>query len=100
MNRQILQLHGPRLGHSGRQQRTAELPVAGQQTVPHEDLPHKVVDIGRMHPVPAEIAHPDEAGAQLRDPPREAGSDMSARLHRYFFSMPAKRPVEKAICRL
>lgn len=73
--------------------------VARKQSVAHEHLAHDVVDERRMHPVTAEITGAGEAVAQFCDtsgqPERKGVSAESHRL--YFLSIPARRPVEKAI---
>lgn len=101
MDRQILQLHGPLSGDTGLKQRTVELPIARKQVDAHENLPHQIVDERRMYAVSAEITRAYQTVAQLCNPSGNPAADMSDDLHgRYFLSMPARRPVEKAIWRL
>lgn len=54
-----------------------------------------------MHAVSAEITRTYQTVTQFRNPSGNPAADMSDDLHGlYFLSMPARRPVEKAIWRL
>ena len=102
MNRHVLQLYRPAFGHSGTAQRPVQPPVARQQLAAHEDLPYNIIYEGRMDSVPPKITGADQPVVQFCDPSVKTQSDSAAADPHlpYFFSMPARRPVEKAICRL
>lgn len=102
MNHQVLQLHGTAAGNARSKQGFVQSPVAGQQAVAHEYATHDLVNERRMDSVAAEIAGAGEAVAQFGNPSGQPdGNGMSADLHnRYCLSIPARRPVEKAIWRL
>ena len=102
VDRQVLQLSGTTPGYARSRQRVVNRPVARKQPVVHEHLAHDVVDERRMHPVPAEITGAGEPVAQLCDPSGEPERKrIAAEPHgTYFLSIPARRPVEKAIWRL
>ena len=73
--------------------------IAGQPPL-HKDLTHDGIDKGGMDPMPPKITR---SGYPLMQhgKPIEASFDIaSADAHGYFFNRPARRPVEKAICRL
>ncbi len=97
VDRQILQQYGLPLGNPGIDRTPEKRPLARHQRRPHEDLAHEGIDERRMDPVTAEMAHPQQA-ATNRSP--TLSEPMSREIHGYCFSMPASRPVEKAICRL
>lgn len=102
MNRHVLQLYRPAFGHSGTAQRPIQPPIAGQQLAAHENFPYNIIYERRMDSVPAEITGADKPVVQFCDPSVKTQSDSAAADPHlpYFFSMPARRPVEKAICRL
>ena len=102
MNHQILQLHRATAGNARREQGFVQVPASRQQVVAHEHAAHNVVDERRMDSVAAEITGAGKPVAQFGNPPGQPeGNGMSDDLHSvYFFSKPARRPVEKAIWRL
>lgn len=94
MNQKILQLHGTVLRHIRCKQRFIERPVTRKQFFAHEHRANEVVDKRRVYPVTTKIPDTGEAIAQLPD----TSVQNSAEPHdHYFLSIPAKRPVEKAI---
>lgn len=78
VDEEVLQLYGAPVPDARGAERPVELPVARQQVVPHEDLADNRVDEGRMDPVAAEIARPDQAVLQSGDPPVDAPADSAA----------------------
>ena len=102
VNRQVLQLYGPPFVRSCGPQGLIERSVAGQKFGAHEDFPHKGIDERGVHSVAPEVAYPCQSVARRRDAsPNILPQSVPREFHGfYFFSMPASRPVEKAICRL
>lgn len=94
MNIKILQLNGTMSTHSRSKKCFIKRPVSRKQLLAHENRTDKVVDKRGMHPMSAEITGSGKTVAQLPD----TSEQMSAEPHGfYFLSIPAKRPVEKAI---
>lgn len=98
VNGKVLQLPGRTFGDAGFPQGPEKRPVARHERRPHENLAHERIDERRMDTVAAEMPRPHEPAADGRQPLRQSLPEtMSSRTHPYFFSMPASRPVEKAI---
>ena len=95
---QILQLRGTPRRHAGSTKRLVESPVAGRKSAPHKNFPHQCVHERGVNSVPAEMAGAGEPVPQPLHPAGKAANISPSAVH--CFSMPASRPVEKAICRL
>lgn len=98
MHEQVLQLHGTTLRNAPRNQCIVQIATIGHEIRFHEDLPYYRVDKRRMDAVSAKITRPRQSVGQFSDAVKTAFDTASVYFH--FFNMPAKCPVEKAICKL
>lgn len=98
MRKEILKLDGPSRRDPRPTQRLIKAVVVSLDCMFHEHLPDDVVDEGRMDSVAAEVACPRQPSQHLRDHRHPTGAFMEESFHR--LSIPASRPVEKAIWRL
>ena len=98
MSKEILQLDGAAPADAPFAQCGVERTVAAGEFGFHEDLPHDGVYEGRMHAVSAEISRAGQPAAQPFDIAAAPDPVSFGQIHR--LSIPASRPVEKAIWRL
>lgn len=95
---QILKLHGSALGNPENHQAIMQRRFFASQAMFHEDLADDGIDERRMYAVAAEVTGPGKPGREGLQSVQPAFDISSVDLHD--FSMPARRPVEKAIWRL
>lgn len=98
MRKEILELDSPSGRDSRTTQRFIKPTVISLNRMFHEDLPDNIIYERRMNAVSTEIAGPRQASQHLGDHRNTTGAFIQESFHR--LSMPANRPVEKAICKL